>query len=160
MKSEELHLREAIGYLPAAQRRIFFGAMKRPEEWHKGQTRAGEPPVEIVVNAYKNVLITRPNFSIRALSFFGLLPRTRVLNKESTLIRLKIQTGDPPGMIYDISKCFAEKGISTSNVSVFALPGGDNLYKLTAEIEDLALFSELFDSLLAVPNVKKVLRRS
>ncbi len=115
--------------------------------------------VSTVIEAYRRLLTTSPNWVIRILKFLHLLPRTRVLNKEASLIDLEVYSSDRPGMIFSISKCFAERGINISNFSVFAVPPMDALYKIRLEVKNFKEFSDLYDAVLEVPGVKRILRK-
>ncbi|MDD5739705.1 MAG: HD domain-containing protein [Candidatus Peribacteraceae bacterium] len=120
---------------------------------------SGSISVGTVIENYRHLLITPPSWTIRILKWLHLLPRTRVLNKEAFLIDLEIYSRDQPGMIYSISKCFAERGINISKFLVFAFPPMDALYKIRLEVKNFQQFSDLYDAILEVPGVKRILRK-
>src|SRR3989339_395468 len=120
---------------------------------------SGLVAVSTVIEAYRLLLITPTSWPIRILKWLHLLPRTRVLNKEASLIDIEIYSQDQPGMIYSISKCFAERSINISNFSVYAIPPLDALYKIRLEVKNFKQFSDLYDTLLEVPGVRRILRK-
>ena len=119
---------------------------------------SGEIGVDVVLQKYRDILHSPPSYIVSLLQFFHLLPKSRVLNKEAKIIDIQIEAVDRPGMIYDISRCFVERKINIAKFGVFALPPHDALYKIRLEAEDFQSFSDLFDAILQVPTVKKVIR--
>ncbi len=113
-----------------------------------------------VMDAYKEILVLSPTFLQKFLKFFHLLPRTRFLNADHKIITLEIYALDRKGLIYDITKCISERDINIANFGVYAVPPSDALYKITLEVEKFEEFSDLFDSLLQIPNVKTILRKT
>ncbi len=120
----------------------------------------GTLPVHKIVDAYKNALIIAPTWTQKVLKMMNLLPRERVINKQATIVDLEIVAEDRKGLIYDITKRIAERDINISQFGVFALPPNDALYKVTLEFAKFDEFSDLYDSFLEIPNVKRVLRKS
>ena len=92
------------------------------------------------------------------LKLLGLLPRTRILNKEAKVTDIEVYAADRPGLIYGISKCFADRKINISNFFVYAVPPKGALYKIRLEVKNFEEFSDLYDALLQVPDVEKVVR--
>ncbi|MDD4319033.1 MAG: HD domain-containing protein [Candidatus Peribacteraceae bacterium] len=119
----------------------------------------GQLSLATVVEAYKSTLDRSPSRTQWLLQKLRLLPESRVLNKQASVIDIDIYAVDTPGMIYSISRCFAERGINISKFSVFALPPKDALYQIRLEVETFKQFSDLYDALLQVPNVKTIRRR-
>ncbi len=113
-----------------------------------------------VMDAYKEILVLSPTFVQKFLKFFHLLPRTRFLNADHKIITLEIYALDRKGLIYDITRCISERDINIANFGVYAVPPSDALYKITLEVEKFEEFSDLFDSLLQIPNVKTILRKT
>ena len=72
---------------------------------------------------------------------------------------IEVYAKDRRGLIHDITKCFADRDINIAKFGVFALPPDDALYRIRLEVKNFDDFSNLFDSLLKVPNVKRVLRK-
>jgi (p)ppGpp synthase/HD superfamily hydrolase len=93
------------------------------------------------------------------MKFFHLLPRERVLNRDAKIIDLEISAVDRAGLIYDISKCIAERKINISKFQAFAMGSKDALYSIRIEVPNFEEFSELFDTLIQVPSVKSILRK-
>lgn len=116
-------------------------------------------PVSRVVDAYKEVIENPSSFSIRLLSLLGILPRSRVLQKSNRLIDIEIYAEDRPGLIHDITKCFAQRDINIAKFGVFAVPDKGALYKIRLEAKNFDHFSDLYDALLQVPDVLQVLRK-
>ncbi len=112
-----------------------------------------------VVDTYKKILIVSPTFLQKVLKFFHLLPRSQTLNKDAKSVSLEIQTEDRPGMIFDLTKCVAMRGMNISSFKAFAIPPRDTLYKFSIEFEHFQDFSSLYDDLLQIPSVKTVLRK-
>ncbi len=118
----------------------------------------GQLAVGKVVELYKASLGT-PTFLQRVLQFLNLLPRSRVLNKSASIIDIDIITLDKPGMIYNVSRCFAERNINISKFKAYAFPPHDALYQIRLEVNSSKEYSELYDALLQVPNVKSITRK-
>ncbi len=119
----------------------------------------GTVAVGTVMDAYRDLLLMPSDWMIPLLKWLHLLPRTRILNQDASIIDLEIYSWDQPGMIYNISKCFAERRINISNFSVFAIPPMDALYKIRLEVKNFKQFSDLYDAVLEVPGVKRILRK-
>ena len=116
--------------------------------------------LDVVINEYKKILSARTSPFINVLKFFHLLSRTRVLDKEASVIQLEVHSEDRPGMIYDLSRCFSERNINMSSFRAYAIPPKDALYRIEAEVKNFDELSELFDALLSLPNVNEVLRKN
>ncbi|MBM3231718.1 bifunctional (p)ppGpp synthetase/guanosine-3',5'-bis(diphosphate) 3'-pyrophosphohydrolase [Candidatus Peregrinibacteria bacterium] len=119
---------------------------------------SGLLPVSRVVEAYKKVLAEPHGIFVRILSALHLLPRSRVLDNKKYLINIAIYAKDRRGLIYDITRCFAQRDINIAKFGVFAYPNGGALYHIRLEAKDFEEFSDLFDALLQVPSVTRVLR--
>ena len=119
----------------------------------------GTISVDTVLNTYKEILAGKNLFSVKLLRFFGILPKARVLDRDAKIMNIEIVTLDRTGMIFDITKCFAEQGINISKFGVFAVPPKNALYKIRLEVQNFNEFSNLFDLLLLIPNVKEILRK-
>lgn len=119
----------------------------------------GQIPLSKVIDAYRALLVLSPTVLQKLLKFLNLLPKTRVLNRESKIISFEVTAKDRKGLIYDITKCIAERNLNIPTFGVYAVPPGDSLYKITVEVQRFEDFSDLFDALLQVPSVKTVLRK-
>ena len=115
--------------------------------------------VSSVIEAYKHVVVEPKSKLVRVLNFFHLLPRSRVLSRDSKTMNIEVYAQDRRGLIHDITRCFALREINVAKFGVFALPRGGALYKIRLEAKDFSEFSDLFDALLQVPSVTKVLRK-
>lgn len=119
---------------------------------------SGQLAVRKVIAAYRD-LLEKPTAFQRLLVFLRLLPRSRVLNKTASVIDIDVYAVDQPGMIYNISKCFADRKINIAKFTVYAVPPHDALYHIRMEMNDFKEFSDLYDALLQVPNIKTIRRR-
>lgn len=119
----------------------------------------GMLPAHAVLERYQEVLEHSQTWTQKIMTFLHLLPRKRVLNRDAQIIKIEISAQDRPGMIYDITKCVAERDLNIAQFEAFAVPPGDALYKITLEVKDFTEFSDLYDNLIQVPNVKYVLRK-
>lgn len=119
---------------------------------------AGYIPAQAVMQAYRQALGTPSSLIVRLLKLCNLLPRSRILNPTSMVVQLEITSEDRPGMVHDVTRCFAERKVNIAKITAFATPPQDALYKITIEVDDFEKFSELYDALLQVPGVKSVLR--
>jgi len=120
---------------------------------------SGSLAVHTVVSAYEELIRDPQGIAVRLLKWLHLLPRTRVLNREAALIDIEIYAQDRTGLVYDISRCIAERGINMSRFTAYALPAKGAMYKIQLECESFEQFSELYDALHNVQNVTKVLRK-
>jgi GTP pyrophosphokinase len=116
-------------------------------------------PISKVVDAYKKILVLSPTWTQKLLKFFHLLPRSRVLNRDASIVDLEVVAEDRQGLIYDITRRIAERKINIAKFSVYALPPKDSLYSISIEVQNFKEFSDLFDSLWQIPSVKRVLRK-
>lgn len=112
----------------------------------------------LVAQEYKEILARSTTWFQKLLKFFQLLPRSRVLNAESPIIDLEITVQDRPGMIYDLAKAIAERHFNIARFEAFAVPPRDALYRIRLEVPNFAAFSDLYDALLQIPNVKTIIR--
>ncbi len=119
----------------------------------------GELSVRKVMDAYKSLLLHTPSWFIRILKFFSLLPKARVLNKEASIIDIDVMAEDRQGLIYDITKCIAERKMNIAKFSVYAVPPRDALYRIRLEVANFHEFSQLYDAILQVASVKSIVRR-
>ncbi|MFA6039313.1 MAG: HD domain-containing protein [Candidatus Peribacteraceae bacterium] len=119
---------------------------------------SGQLAVGKVIDAYR-ALLNKPAFLQRLLMMLRLLPRSRVLNREASVIDIDVYSVDQPGMIYNLSKSIADRKINISKFAVYAVPPKDALYQIRLEVKDFHEFSELYDALLQVSGVKKIRRR-
>ncbi|PIR51860.1 hypothetical protein COU77_03420 [Candidatus Peregrinibacteria bacterium CG10_big_fil_rev_8_21_14_0_10_49_16] len=115
-------------------------------------------PAQRVIKVYSDILSRPPSLFLHLLKVLNLLPTLRVLNPKATLVQLEVSSEDRPGMVHDITKCFADRGVNMSRFTAYAIPPKDALYKIWLEVDDFEEFSELYDALLQVPSVKAVLR--
>lgn len=122
-------------------------------------TANGMLPVSAIVDAYKKSLIGSNNFGIHLLIWLGLLPRSRVLRDESKIIDIEIYADDRPGLIHDVTRCFADRMINIARFSVYALPNTGALYKIRLEVKDFNEFSDVYDALHQVQSVQKIVRK-
>ena len=98
-------------------------------------------------------------FSVPLLPLLGILPKMRILDKNAQIMNIEIVTLDRTGMIFDITKCFAEQGINISKFGVFAVPPKNALYKIRLEVNNLYQFNDLLNLLLCIPNVREILQK-
>jgi len=120
---------------------------------------SGEIPVGTVVGAYRDCVSSPASWVVTLFKVLRLLPRTHVMNAEASLIGIEVYAVDRPGMIYDISRCAAERKLNIAKFAVFALPRGDALYKIRLEVRNFEEFSDFYDALILVPGVRTVLRK-
>lgn len=114
---------------------------------------------EKVIDEYRNMLRQQPLWIIRILRFFRLLPRSRVLDRDSKVMDIEVYAEDRKGMIHDVTGCFADRDINIARFEVFAVPPRDALYKISLEVQNFGVFSDLYDALLQIPSVQRVLRQ-
>ena len=119
---------------------------------------SGELSVTNVITTYRELMTATPSWVVRLLQFFRLLPRSRILNRQATVMNIEVRAFDRPGLIHDITKCFADRNINISGFSVFAVPPHDALYKIRLEVASFDDFSNLYDGLLQVPMVHGIWR--
>ncbi|MDD5054738.1 MAG: HD domain-containing protein [Candidatus Peribacteraceae bacterium] len=119
---------------------------------------SGELGVRTVIEKYRE-LLEMPGMLLWILRFFRLLPHSRVQDKEAMIMKIDVLANDVPGMIYNVSKCFAERRINIADFKVYAVPPDSALYHIRCEAKSFDEFSDLFDALGQVPNVKRVLRK-
>ncbi|MDD5469990.1 MAG: HD domain-containing protein [Candidatus Peribacteraceae bacterium] len=122
------------------------------------QIGTGTLPVRTAVEVYQDLVRKPRGIYVTLLKFLGLLPKTRILDKEAQVIDIEVYAADRPGLIYGISKCFAERHINIANFFVYAVPPEGALYKIRLEVKNFEEFSALYDALLQVPDVDKVVR--
>ncbi len=146
-------------HLPTMQKQLTTALGESTFEELLVRLGGGLLPVSTVIDAYKRMLTLTPNWTIQCMKFLHLLPRSRVLNKEATLMDIEVYAEDRQGLIHDITECFVERNINIARFGVFAIPPKDALYKIRLETGSFDEFSDLFDALLQVPNVKNVLRK-
>lgn len=120
---------------------------------------SGQLGVGKAAETYRSIL-EAPTFLQHILRFLGLLPRTRVQDKNALVMKLEVYANDVPGMIYNIAKCFADRHVNIADFTVFAMPPKDALYRIRCEVKNFDEFSQLFDTLVQVPNVKRVVRKA
>lgn len=119
----------------------------------------GYLPVNTVVAAYKNMLTETPNWAIQLMKLFHMLPKSRMLNKQASIMGIEVYAEDRRGLIHDVTRCFAQRDINIAKFEVFAVPPRDALYKIRLEAGSFQEFSNLFDALFQVPSVRNVLRK-
>lgn len=119
----------------------------------------GQILVSRVLEAYKQILVLSPTLFQKLLKVLHLLPKARVVNSQATIIKFEVYAQDRKGLLYDITKCIAERDINIAKLGVYAIPPNDSLYKVTVEVEKFEEFSDLFDALLQIPSVKTILRK-
>ncbi len=146
-------------HLQSMQRRLASAQQQPSFEELLISIANGRTPLANVLESYRELLIVSPSIFLRILQFFHLLPRSRLLSQDSTVIKLEIYAQDRKGLIYDVTKVVAERNLNIAKFQVFAIPPNDALYKLTVEVEKFQEFSDLFDALLQIPSVKKILRK-
>lgn len=123
------------------------------------QLATGVLSVSEVLRAYQSVIVDSNNLQVRLMNFFRLLPRSRRLDKEALFASIEVHAKDRPGLIHDITKCFAQRDINIAKFGVFAAPNGMALYEISLEVPKFKDFSDLYDSILQVPSVLRVLRK-
>ncbi|MBM3227772.1 HD domain-containing protein [Candidatus Peribacteria bacterium] len=119
----------------------------------------GVVAVSTVVDVYRSMLTLSVSPLIRLLKCLGALPRSRVIDKESPIVDIEVYAQDRKGLIHDITGCFTNRDVNIAKFEVFAVPPGDALYKIRLEVPNFEVFSDLYDAVLQVPNVKEVLRK-
>lgn len=92
--------------------------------------------------------------------WLGILPKVRVSNDQAMVMKIAVYAQDRTGFIYDLTRCFAERQVNIASFSVDALPAGRGLYTVRFEVDDFAHFSSLYDSIMGVRGVQKVVRKS
>src|SRR3989338_956902 len=112
-----------------------------------------------VIDEYILMLQIPSIWTTRILHFFHLLPRSRVLDKEAKVMDIEVYAEDRKGLIHDVTGCFAERDINIAKFEVFAVPPKDALYKIRLEVKNFDTFSDLYDALVQIHNVKQVLRK-
>ncbi len=145
-------------FLPGIQQRVASTLNEKTFDSVLEKVGAGSLAAGAVITVYKDML-KMPNIGQKMLQFLHLLPRSRVLDKQAALIDIDVYAVDQPGMIYAISKCFAERRINISQFAAYAVPPSDALYKIRLEANDMKQFSELYDAILQSPGIKGIRRR-
>lgn len=146
-------------HLQSTQRRLASAQQQPSFEELLISIANGRTPLANVLESYRELLTVSPSIFLRILQFFHLLPRSRLLSQDSTVIKLEIYAQDRKGLIYDVTKVIAERNLNIAKFQVFAIPPSDALYTLAVEVEKFQEFSDLFDALLQIPSVKKILRK-
>ncbi len=118
----------------------------------------GEILVSRVADVYRDILSVSPTLLQKFLKLFLLMPRSRQLHSDTHMVTLELRAVDRKGLIYDISRCIAERDINIADFRVYALPPKDALYRMRVEFDKFHDYSNLFDSLLEIPSVKEVKR--
>ncbi len=90
----------------------------------------------------------------------GFLPKERVSNTKSLVIKIAVYAQDRTGFLYDLTRCFAEQRVNIASLAIHALPAGRGLYSISLEVENFAQFSNLYDSIMGVQGVQKVVRKT
>ena len=119
---------------------------------------AGSLSVSKAVEAYGELIRQPQSWLVFMLKFLRILPRTRILDKEASTIDIEVYAEDRSGLIHDITKCFAIRYINMASFAAYAVPPTGSLYKIRLEIKDFEEFSDLYDAMLQVPSVTRVLR--
>ncbi|OGJ55035.1 hypothetical protein A3D11_02280 [Candidatus Peribacteria bacterium RIFCSPHIGHO2_02_FULL_49_16] len=119
---------------------------------------AGYRPVKDVMYTYDRILKHPPTWATRFLALLIVRPHVLVLHARSTMLQLDISSDDRPGIVHEITRCFADRNINMSSFTAYSLPKKGGLYKIWLSMDDFEQFSDLFDALLQVPGVKKVSR--
>lgn len=119
---------------------------------------SGELGVRTVIEKYRE-LLAMPGLLLSLLRFFRLLPHSRVQDMGAMVMKIDVLANDAPGMIYNVSKCFAERRINIAEFKLYAVPPDSALYHIRCEVKSFQEFSDLFDALVQVPNVRQVLRK-
>ena len=151
--------RKPLFSMPSLRKKLAKVVQKDTYEELLEDLGTGILPISTVIEGYRNMIEEQEGALIKTLSFFHLLPKSRVRNKKSTLIDVEVYANDRPGLIHDISRCFSQKDINIAKFGVYALPKSGALYKIRLEAQNFDVFSELYDGLLQVPGVSKVLRK-
>jgi GTP diphosphokinase / guanosine-3',5'-bis(diphosphate) 3'-diphosphatase len=120
---------------------------------------AGYIPTEDFVESFRHVLLHPQSMRMRLYKYLRLLPSSSVLAPKRSNVRLEIFSDNRPGMVHDITRCFVDRNISISKFVAYSVPPNGALYKIHMEIDDFETFSDLYDALLLVPSVKRVLRK-
>lgn len=148
----------SLNHLHSLQQKVADAVKCESYEQMLEQIGTGSLSVLLVIDTYKNMIINPKSLYIKILKLLGLLSRTRVFNREATIIDIEVYSSDRPGLIYGISQCFADRHINISNFFVYAVPPSGALYKIRLEVKNFEEFSDLYDAILEVPDVEKVVR--
>ena len=100
------------------------------------------------------MLRQQPLWTIRLLRCFRLLPRSRILDRDAKVMDIEVYAEDRKGMIHDVTGCFADRDINIARFEVYAVPPRDALYKISLEVQNFDVFSDLYEALLQIPSVK------
>lgn len=148
-----------LRHLPSLQTRLAAALAQPTYEDVLAHLGTGELLVSRVADVYRELLSVAPSIGQKLLKCFGIMPRSRKLYAETHAVRLELTAEDRKGLIYDISRCIAERDINIADFRVYALPPKDAMYRMTLEFDKFSDYSNLFDSLLELPSVKAVRRR-
>ncbi|MBI3336223.1 bifunctional (p)ppGpp synthetase/guanosine-3',5'-bis(diphosphate) 3'-pyrophosphohydrolase [Candidatus Peregrinibacteria bacterium] len=119
---------------------------------------AGFLPIEEVVSAYQNLIFSPPTFFIRLLCWFGILPNVRRLQKEESVVQLELHAVDRPGMVHDITRVIADRGMNLTKLTAYSTASGEGIHHLWVKVDSFEDFSNLYDAFLDLPDVKSVWR--
>ncbi|MSR87105.1 HD domain-containing protein [Candidatus Peribacteria bacterium] len=120
----------------------------------------GDFAVTRVVEVYTILLRSGMSLLQQVMNFFSLLRRERVLDRSSQLIDIEVYSEDRPSMIYNITRCIAEAKMNIAKFEAFALPPKDAVYKIRLEAQSFEQFSKLYDALLQLQSVNRIVRRN
>ncbi len=120
----------------------------------------GVVSVRRAAELYQRIIDTSPSLFMRLLKFFKMLPKSQRLSRDAQVLDIEVHALNRKKMIYDITRCFAERDINIVSFAVFAVPPNAALYRIRIEIENMQQLDDLFDTLRQIPMVTKVLRLS
>ena len=110
----------------------------------------------LYINMYKNVPFWVKDF----VKWSRLLPNKRIQNKEAVFTGVEILGTDRPGIIHDITKCFASRNINISRFLVYAVPPSGGLYDLVIEAASREQINCIKCELENIPGVIGVTQKS
>ena len=119
---------------------------------------AGFLPIEEVVSAYQSLIFSSPTFLIRLLCWLRILPRAERLQKEASVVQLEIRAVDRPGMVYDITRVIADRGMNITKLTAYSTASGEGIHHMWVKVDSFEDFSNLYDAILQIPDMKSVWR--
>lgn len=119
---------------------------------------AGLLPIENVVSAYQHIVFAPPTLFVRFLVWLRILPRPHRLRDKTSMVQLEVHALDRPGMVYDITRIIADRGMNLKKIVAYSTASGEGVHEIWVEVESFDAFSDLYDALLQVPDMKSVWR--
>lgn len=119
---------------------------------------AGLLPIENVVSAYQHIIFAPPTLFVRFLVWLRILPRPHRLRDKTSTVQLEVHASDRSGMVYDITRTIADRGMNLKKIVAYSTASGEGVHEIWVEVESFEAFSDLYDALLQIPDVKNVWR--